>query len=105
MTHHHGLHAVSTVDLSDLEALFQDAFRTGDSSRLEVLGSGEISKVVGWETPDGPIACKRLPPFRNRKRLRAYSEVFHDYLDGLVEAGVNLVPTTLITLEAGSHTR
>ncbi len=97
MTHHHGLRAVSDVDLTELEAVFQQAFRTGDADRLEVIGAGEILPVVGWETPEGPIACKRLPPFRDRRRLTAYAAVFHDYLEALVDAGVSVVPTTLVT--------
>lgn len=105
MSHHHGLRAISVPDLADLEARFQQAFVTGDPAGLEMLGAGEISLVVGWASPDGMIACKRLPPFRNQRKLRAYSEVFHDYLSRLGEAGVNLVPTTLITLgDNGAYT-
>lgn len=98
MTHHHGLSAVSALDLADLEARFQQAFMTGRADSLEVLGAGELSLAVEWTAPDGPVACKRLPPFRDRLKFTAFSRVFHDYLEALVEAGVNLVPTSLVTL-------
>jgi hypothetical protein len=99
MTNHHGLREVPSFDLAELEDRFQHAFVTGHSDGLEVIGAGEMLPVIGWTTPFGRIACKRLPRFRDHLRLEKYAKVFHDYLRELTEAGVDVVPTTLLRLE------
>jgi len=82
------------ADLGELEARFERAFRTGVDTDLEVVGYGEITSVVAWHGPDGPVAAKRLPTFRGGLGVDDYVAVLNDYLDALRGSGVDVVPTT-----------
>jgi Family of unknown function (DUF6206) len=90
---------VSDADLAAAEERFQRALRTGDLGGLEILGYGEISTVVAISTDHGRFACKRLPPFDSRQRLETYAALFGDYLERLGDAGLNVLPSRLRTLE------
>ncbi len=81
-------------DLDLLEARFQRAFGAGTHDGLDVIGYGEITSVVAWRGPDGPIAVKRLPAFRAGEGVDAYLSLLNDYLRGLRGAGIDVVPTT-----------
>lgn len=95
---------VGVDDLDMLEARFQRAFATGTDGELDVIGYGEITSVVAWRGPDGPVAAKRLPAFRGGRGVDAYLTVLGDYLDRLGRAGVDVVPTTAerLTLKDGN---
>jgi hypothetical protein len=86
--------SVRVEDLDELESRFQRAFATGSDAGLDVIGYGEITSVVAWHGPDGPVAAKRLPAFQGGEGVDAYLAVLGDYLDGLRLAGVDVVPTT-----------
>lgn len=74
--------------LAVLESHVAEALASGDESKLEVLGYGEISTVVALEASGRRWACKRLPPFPSDESLRAYRALFEEYLGALREAGV-----------------
>lgn len=82
-------------DLLQLETALQLALETGDESRLDVLGYGEVSTVVAWEAGGSRHACKRLPPFRNPRQLDDYARCFDDYLAALGARGIRVVDSVL----------
>ncbi len=84
---------VRVDDLDVLEARFQHAFGSATYDGLDVIGYGEITSVVAWPGPDGPIAAKRLPAFRAGEGVDAYLTLLADYLEGLRGAGIDVVPT------------
>jgi len=90
------------IDTGELEALEREvarAFAGGDHAHLHVLGYGEISSVLAWETAAGPVAVKRLPPFPDLERYRAYAAAVTDYLVALAARGIPPVTTELASLE------
>ncbi len=87
------------VDLPAVEAAVQDALRRGDDSELALLGYGEISLVVGWPTGSPVAACKRLPPFASRTAAESYGRRFAEYLDVLVDRGVEPVASRFSVIE------
>lgn len=84
--------------IPDLEAIERDvahALATGDTSRLRLVGHGEISLVLGWP-PDNPVvACKRLPPFDDIDAFSRYCDVVLRYVGELERGGVRVVDTEL----------
>jgi hypothetical protein len=93
----------SSDALFALERSVARAFETGDESGLSVLGYGEISSVIGLDDGAERFACKRLPPFDSLARYDAYAQVFDDYLAALRGAGVRLVDTALVPVDAGGR--
>jgi hypothetical protein len=83
------------ADLADLDALMTHAFATGDVSRLDVLGYGEITTVVVCESKGQRYACKRLPPFAHAPDGDRYAMLFYEYVGTLMERGVRVVPSSL----------
>ena len=92
---------LSDSDLRRLDDLVEDALRSGNESRLPVLGFGEISLVLGWPAERPVFACKRLPPFPSKERFSAYRDTLEDYLGVLATAGVRVVETVLRGVERG----
>jgi hypothetical protein len=64
-----------------------------------VLGSGEISLVLGWPAAEPAFACKRLPAFTDRGRFEAYRRTLADYVEALRAAGVDVVETDFMPVE------
>ncbi|PRY36819.1 DUF6206 family protein [Umezawaea tangerina] len=93
---------VSRAELQGLEDRVAAAFRTGRDSSLDVIGYGESSMVLRLETPQGALACKRLPTFADRARFDRYQERFEQYLGRLRQAGVAVVDSELRALTAPS---
>ena len=84
--------------LAALESRVTRALRTGDDRALQVLGYGEISTTLAFDTPDGPRAGKRLPLFRSSRQLEAYEKAFERYLQRLLRVGVSPVSSRLHAL-------
>ncbi len=91
---------ITAAELADLEAAVGRAFAGGDDRHLRVLGYGEISSVLAWDTARGPVAVKRLPPFPDRPRFDAYAATVADYLAALAAGGVTPVTTELASAAA-----
>lgn len=87
--------SIAVADLQALDAAMRRAFATGDASRLEVLGYGEITTVVVCESGGRRFACKRLPPFATERQAAAYAALFDEYLATLTDRGVRTVPSWL----------
>ena len=82
--------------LAELEHDVRRALATGDQSRLEVLGYGEISLVVVLDSPAGRFACKRLPLFDDQASFERYALVFEKYVTTLREAGIDVLASELV---------
>lgn len=82
-------------DLVALDAAVRHAFTSGDASRLEVLGYGEISAVLACVSGGRSWACKRLPPFQGPVDADRYCALFEEYLATLQARGVKVVPSVL----------
>lgn len=87
--------SLSLSDLTALDVLMTGAFATGDVSRLEVLGYGEITTVVVCESGGQRYACKRLPPFAHAPDGDRYAKLFYEYVGTLRERSVRVVPSSL----------
>ena len=82
-------------DLATLEAEIDDALATGDASRLDVVGYGEITLVVSWTVDGRAVACKRLPGLDGDAAFGAYRTCVAGYIALLSERGV-VVPETTV---------
>ncbi|HEX6311107.1 MAG TPA: DUF6206 family protein [Acidimicrobiia bacterium] len=80
-------------DLEALEADVARAIATGDTSRLHIVGHGEISLVLGWPAENPAVVCKRLPPLPDLAAFHAYRDVVLRYVDELRRGGVHVVDT------------
>lgn len=90
---------IDDAELRSVHAAVDDACRTGDAGGLPVLGFGEISVVVAWPPGDPTWALKRLPVFPRRSDFEAYAEVFHRYVAALGERGVDVLETSVATVD------
>ncbi len=85
-------------ELVRLDESVTRALETGDETELDVLGYGEISTVLGVDTPNGGYACKRLPPFRSSNHVDAYMQIVERYMRELGAGGVHAIETDLRTV-------
>lgn len=99
---------VLKIDNAELLALEDDvmhALATGDESRLDVLGYGEVTLVLRLKSAatGKSMACKRLPVFPSKDRFDRYRDSLERYLAALEEKGVRVAPTQLWSapVEAG----
>jgi hypothetical protein len=81
--------------LEGLEDRVVRALATGDASRLEVLGYGEVSPVLAMRSEASAAACKRLPPFPDERAFEAYRSAFGAQLEAFADGGVPVLPTAL----------
>ncbi len=86
---------IDEVALAGLEDEVAAALRTGDISRLRVLGWGEISLVLGSPAAHPEWACKRLPPFRSAADAGRYAAIIVRYIAELERSGVAVAPTEM----------
>jgi len=82
--------------LEELEHDITRALRSGEESRLEVLGYGEISTVVALHDGDQHYACKRMPPFGDAPQFETYASLFDEYVATLRERGVQVVDSMMV---------
>jgi hypothetical protein len=90
---------LSDAEIHALDGAVEEALRSGDEDRLRVLGSGEISLVLGWPAAEPAFACKRLPAFGDRGRFEAYGRTLADYVEALRAAEVDVVETDFLPVE------
>jgi hypothetical protein len=82
-------------DLDALETDVLHAIASGDAARLNLVGHGEISLVLGWPATNPAVVCKRLPPFPDLSSYESYRDVVLRYVDALRDRGVRVVETEL----------
>jgi hypothetical protein len=93
------------ASLHRLEASVSAALRSGTTSALPVIGSGEISVVLGYPGGEHPEwVCKRLPPFTDRARADRYAATIDGYVAELAARGVDVVPTSVRRLHRDDGT-
>ncbi|HEX2849031.1 MAG TPA: DUF6206 family protein [Acidimicrobiales bacterium] len=90
---------IATADLAGLEAEVTAALRARDASRLNLVGHGELSMVLGWPADEPRLACKRLPPFPSAGAFAAYAATVARYIDELRAAGVDVLDTDVRALD------
>ncbi len=94
---------MSDAQLIELELLVQEALRTGDRSALDLRGFGVTSVVLAAPVGAPVVACKRVPPFRDRAAFDRYRAVVLRNIDELRAAGVDVVETEVRLVEAGGQ--
>lgn len=94
---------ISQDELGALESDVAAALESGDRSKLNVIGFGEISVALGYPAADPHVVCKRSPPM-SAKQLDAYTLLVGRYIDELADAGVLVAPTTVMSVvRSDSH--
>ncbi|MFV9672243.1 MAG: DUF6206 family protein [Acidimicrobiia bacterium] len=88
--------------LIDLERRVGDALITDDRSKIDVLGYGEISTVLGATVGGRSYACKRLPPFPHGA-IDRYRAACTEYLVALGERGIRTAESTIETVETDDN--
>jgi len=94
---------ISDAELLELEAVVQDALRTGDRSALDLRGFGVTSVVLAAPVGDPRAACKRVPPFVDRRAFDAYRRVVQGNVDALRADGIDVIDTEVRLVEHGGH--
>jgi Family of unknown function (DUF6206) len=95
---------ISEQESVAVEAAVQGALKRRSADRLNVLGFGEITVVVGWPTDLPTHAIKRLPPVAERSRLERYAALIDEYCTRLGDRGVTVAPHTSIIVPAERNT-
>lgn len=95
---------IADDDLAELERVVEEALRTGDASRLRILGRGEISLVLGSTLVDPAWACKRLPPFPSSAAADRYTATLDRYTAELARRGVEVLETDVRRLARSDGT-
>jgi hypothetical protein len=89
-------------ELEELERLVLDALAGDDTSRLHVLGYGEISVALGWPVDEPRFVCKRTPSFTPEQFAR-YRDGVSSYIDRLRASGLRVVDTTVMSVDRGDR--
>ena len=88
----------SAPDLAELEIAVQAALAARDHASLSIVGFGEVSVALGWPLQAPSWVCKRTPPM-NRLQFDQYRGLVFDYVDRLRAGGVDVIDTTIHTIE------
>lgn len=94
---------IADDDLTALEVEVQRALVSGDRSGLDLRGFGVTSVVLAAPVGDPTVACKRVPPFRDRAAFDRYREVVLRNIDEFRAAGLAVVDTDVRLVEAGGR--
>jgi len=94
---------ISDAELVELEALVQEALRSGDRSALDLRGFGVTSVVLAAPVGSPRVAGKRVPPFVDHEAFAAYRRVVLDNVAALTAAGLHVVDTDVRLVELGGH--
>lgn len=86
---------IPNAEIEALEAAIQRAFRTGDTSDLEVIGYGEITTVLKLRSGGRDFACKRLSPFPDADAAARAVACIRSYIERLARHGVDVIDTDL----------
>ena len=94
---------ITDAELAALENEVQLALISGDRSRLDLRGFGVTSVVLAAPVEAPRVACKRVPPFKDRATFDRYREVVMRNIDEFREAGVDVVDTDVRLIEHGGR--
>ena len=99
-----GCHQSRGVDLpsesavQSLEDTVQRALRSLDTSKLTILGYGEVTTVFRLDTDDAAFACKRFPVFQSSRDAQSHQALIVRYVAALEERGVRVLDTGFVPL-------
>jgi hypothetical protein len=88
---------LSPQDFDDLDRAVERLLLTGERGDIKMIGAGEMTCVLEWRGH----ACKRLPPFDDRRRIDAYARLLEEYLSRLRDCGVPVLDTDLHVVSRG----
>ncbi|MCP3855422.1 MAG: hypothetical protein GY745_20585 [Actinomycetia bacterium] len=87
-------------EIEELDASVVAALDARDNSGLNVIGYGELSIALGYPANDPRVVCKPTAPYTPAE-LDDYIRVMRQYLEALAVTGVDVVPTSLMSVERG----
>ena len=91
------MNRLATNELPRIERLVQRML-TRATDDLPVIGSGEMSVVVGWPPDDPTVVLKRLPPC-GRSSARRHATLIEEYESLLGERGVRVTRSQMHTVD------
>jgi hypothetical protein len=89
-------------EIEQLDASVVTALDTRDNSGLNVVGYGELSIALGFPADAPEVVCKPSGPYTPAE-LDQYVSVIGHYLEALADAGVDVVPTSLMSVQRGDQ--
>ncbi len=89
-------------ELAELEHLVLAALAANDTSRLHVIGYGEISVALGWPVEEPRFVCKRTPSFTPQQFAR-YRDGVISYIHQLRASGLRVVDTSVMSVDRGNR--
>lgn len=93
---------ITDAELAALEVEVQRALATGDRTGLDLRGFGVTSVVLAAPLGSPTVACKRVPPFKDRATYDRYRAVVLRNIDELRSVGVDVVDTEVrLTADGG----
>ena len=93
---------ITDAELAALEVEVQRALATGDRTGLDLRGFGVTSVVLAAPLGSPTVACKRVPPFKDRATYDRYRAVVLRNIDELRSVGVDVVETEVrLTADGG----
>ena len=94
---------ITDTELAALEDEVQRALASGDRSGLDMRGFGVTSVVLAAPVGAPMVACKRVPPFKDRAAFDRYGAVVIRNIDEFREAGIDVVDTEVRLIEHGDR--
>jgi hypothetical protein len=94
---------ITDDELAALEDEVQRALASGDRSGLDLRGFGVTSVVLAAPIEAPRVACKRVPPFKDRAAFDRYREVVMRNIDEFRDAGVDVIDTDVRLIEHGGR--
>ena len=89
--------------LAVLETQVQRALASGDRSGLDLRGFGVTSVVLAAPVDAPTVACKRVPPFKDRAAFERYRDVVLRNIDEFGKAGLDVIDTEVRLIEHGGQ--
>lgn len=90
---------ITDAELVALETEVQRALASGDRSGLDLRGFGVTSVVLAAPIHAPRVACKRVPPFRDRAAFGRYRDIVLRNIDEFRAAGVDVIDTDVRLIE------
>lgn len=91
--------AVAAPDVGAIESVVRRAIDENRPDLVRIVGKGEFSIAIVWETDGVPCVMKRVPPFVSRSAADQYVALVRENLSILRDFGVRCVTTDLYSLD------
>ncbi len=93
---------VTQDEIEELDASIVVALEARDNSGLNVIGYGELSIALGYPADHPRAVCKPTVPYTPAE-LDDYMRVVRQYLEALEVTGIDVVSTSLMSVERGDR--